>query len=1092
MNYLASSFRKLLRANRIYFIVFLASLLFQGFVIRANAQSSDKVMYYILYDISGSMPKQDSNENIPFLVDRMIKHDSGSQGKVEASFPFRVFFFGSETKNPASVSYDMYATTPNIKKQAENVSDGLAEERAKVKTQAFTHLNSALEAVAEEISKQPALSAGVFIFTDGLMKPGDIDAKEFKKDDEKLDDLATITAIYTRYLKRIDSTMTNLNQAQKPVFIVQSSPIREDGSNILNDYYSIDNIQFKPTGYSPDSLKVSSRFFWLNSVVSIKDKQNAGMLNYFDGFINSASSQITNPLLEKISNESGDEIPKDEFVPKVVLFNWFLFNFTYVKKSLFDKGPSMADKTVETLQVAQKMQVTDKSATLLEALVQLDNRLKSNHYERVEIEEIQKSYDELLKDPQIQILQDEIESYAKASNTLAATSSTPKSYNTPVGEELVSPVQSKQYENLEEAIVLGLADYLIERTKQEAFYVMYETVNQKLLEPIPFLKDTLFHHFYLLISDSTFRPDIVLLKEALQKDIDLLPQNLIIHPKIREKEGLLALAYSYKLVDRLVKKNKLEVAFDSVARYLPQQGQLITSFERGLLFTSEFIGFLSQHNLNTAYGELSNEELTRISKMAAIWFANKHPEILEVRNLNSLADRIKELYRNYDVIVQQIASIEKEFAALNPSGDFEAYAKYKRQLILDLLKHSSDLLLSGITFIEFFADESDLSNIKTKVSAYSRQAKSAVEGWFFIEDKQYAKAIALLLPYIPDITPEIRLESDLSRLKNVKANFDLTKFIKDCEILAEQSAALQAMVDDRFQYFDSRKAAQIHLTKYEAGFLEQLLLVYDFENCVYRIELPPGITFQMLNNASKEIATLFKEGKKHKAQELEDQQKKLASRTANRLKNGKKDKFQKPKKQYKAVLSDKRVIRWLFQYFDFSDLNSDLKQLIAAAGEVSTAKTAEDVKNALSKYALPVASYRIKRYEKNTWTINAYTGMGGSYFVQPDSNNLDAVLFAPIGLEYTPGSIKIGKYNRTSISFFGSLLDVGNVINYRLDNEDNKEERVFTIEKIVSPGAFISIGLFSKVPLSIVAGYQWNPDRVTAALTFDLPLFRIR
>jgi hypothetical protein len=1046
MNYLTRSFRKFLRVNRSYIIVFFACLAFQGFGMRANAQSSDKVKYYILYDVSGSVPSQDTFRNISVLLDRMIGHNSRDTS-IASPVSFELILFGQVPYVTTKKLYDKSVNEADQAAMATLISEELNNIKTTKVVQQYTHLLSALDYVNSLDEEANQATFGVFIFTDGLLKPGDVELKHFRDhhlyphDDSKA---------HSQYIEEIETTIDQLNKRKKPVFIVESAPIRLDHPKDLNDFYPTKEIEFRDMKFFPDTLRISNRLFWINSKVSLQKPENTSLLDYFDHFVIDAMSFIVNQVTNLPAPAASNA-----FIEKALFYDGTVENYKNMKQMIMSKEG--------TTEIATKALMTSEysvSADIIGILESLEGDLKKTDFNRQQIEATYAKFESLFASGEIN--QVAAAAYQHAKENSAALPVTPgdQTFDSPKPTNLNSPEEAKQYENLEEAIVLGLADYLIERTQQEAYYMMYENLNNKLLKPIPYLKDTLFSHFSGLIGDKNFTPNIVLIKEAIQKDVELFPQNLIIHPRLREKEGLLALAYCYTLVDRLIKKDNLEEAFENVAKLLPDPKESITSFERGLLFTSEFIAFLKEHDLNNAYVRPTPEEMTRVSKIAALWFANKHPEILQLRDLDKLAEKIKQLYQGYNLIREQLIAIEAEFKALKPSSDFKDFNAYKRQLILDVLKLSTDLLVSGTDFIRFFADEADMSNINGKIFTYSRQAQSAIEAWFLIEDKEFAKAIALLLPLIPDLSPKT-----LEEIKGIpfKGRINTDDFKKDFNYLKDNQAAIQLIISGSVGSFTNVKDAQAYLQENKITFLEKLL-IRGAGTC-YAVSLPSGMTVSDVINFYEKVEKKLNDSKRYSMDYYETFFSKLSGSSYLTL--------------------------TLFQYVNFGEFNGEAKKLIAVAGEVSTAKTAEEVKNALSKYSLPVASYRIKRNEPDTWTINAYTGVGYSNYGPLDFNNVEPILFAPIGIEYSFLPRK-KQSRRMSISLLASVFDVGNVINYRLNTKGNTEKRVFTIENIISPGGFLCWGLSKKVPLAILAGYQFNPNRLTAALTFDLPLFRIR
>lgn len=162
---------------------------------------------------------------------------------------------------------------------------------------------------------------------------------------------------------------------------------------------------------------------------------------------------------------------------------------------------------------------------------------------------------------------------------------------------------------------------------------------------------------------------------------------------------------------------------------------------------------------------------------------------------------------------------------------------------------------------------------------------------------------------------------------------------------------------------------------------------------------------------------------------------------------------------------------------DSTKILNTLQTLVFVAGEVSDAKNPDDIQKIIAKHTLPVASYKVKRKHVSSFMLTAYPGFGGTAYLKGDSTDYALSITAPIGVEFTRGRF----------SFMLPLFDIGNVIDYRFNsNQDNKSSVSF--ERIVSPGFIVSYGLSNNFPISINAGYQFNLERITIALALDLPL----
>ncbi len=191
---------------------------------------------------------------------------------------------------------------------------------------------------------------------------------------------------------------------------------------------------------------------------------------------------------------------------------------------------------------------------------------------------------------------------------------------------------------------------------------------------------------------------------------------------------------------------------------------------------------------------------------------------------------------------------------------------------------------------------------------------------------------------------------------------------------------------------------------------------------------------------------------------------------------------------------------------------STLSAIIKYGGvmaSIATAKTSDEVEQAIETYALPVGSSRVKKNSNFNIALNAYAGLfigsekiGGIDDTYKIFNAYGVT--APIGISISTG---INKYNKSawSTSLFFSILDIGAPVAFRF--KDDKTEQIPTIQlkDIVSPGIFFSVGL-PRVPIAVNAGWQMgsvlrkidpsvaskasaNYSRISISLLVDIPLF---
>ena len=1064
--------------------------------------SADKIKYYILYDISGSVPNEDRHKNLQALLHQMIRRNGD---KIGSETSFDLIFFGEDPDEPEGLArFDLYDRN---KDDEAGITRELNRRYKEARSQKFTHVQVALDK-AISLSTKFEGSSGFFLFTDGHLKPGDIANSDAHK----------------QYVNKVDATINLLREGGKPVFLIQSSHDPE------SDYDSLQMHKvYKAIG---DSIAVGINSFWVESNVEHGTKSYNLIRREFEKFLNNAHYSIIEAhrtvqeddpmgkiiLLAKIMSlrdkinssealaESPVSVQIDTLFKEAISGLEIKLNDTTIldlRKDrdllrlldyLKDKDDSQNKQQGYLFQGWEKLSTqyllasanhhhtydlfaTSNEKALLDKLEEiLDNTNALSRDQLIVLESViqgltAENYLEKIYESYKKVILENVEPISSISNPTLDF----QLFDVP--SITVEPTENKSEDrNLEEAIILGLTDYLLERTQQEAMFIFFENLHNRVFRPSTYIKDTLFYNVDRLIapnggnSDEIFEPNLVLIKEAFNKDIQQLPQNLSLHPKVRESDGLLSLTYALDLITNLTTGSDLEESFTKLFRNVPNTANGTTTLERGILFTAQFISFLEQHNLVAAYNSLSEKDLDRISKMAAVWFANKYPDIQQIRDLENLTIRIKEIFRSYTLLRDRIENIKKQLENLQPSADFQEYQNYKRALYLDILNNSTDILISGLDVIEHFAKEEDFKEIRSRLHEYQNLTQSAIDAWFKIKEKEYAKAVMLLLPMIPKL-PQVEIPhvDKIESFKRIRIQLDTKKFEKIADSLNKHRTVVTALINK--PPFDSKEQALTYLANNNLLFLKPLVL-----NADHSIGLPNGIDIGSLEVLYREVSKLKISGKK-------------LSKVKTKL-----DSVWTQYPFFDQAIKDRLALYFINQ-LDFKDLTEDLKKLIAVAGEVSTAKSAGDVKNAMSKYAMPVASYRLKRKSRSNWMVNAYVGGGGSLYFKDDIEDKitpELTLNAPVGIEH---SWSVNS-NKMSFSFFMPIIDLGNIINYRIDeikgnSSTSADDRTIKIENVISPGIYAILGLSKRYPFSTGLGYQMNPHRLNFMLAFDLPLFKI-
>jgi len=157
--------------------------------------------------------------------------------------------------------------------------------------------------------------------------------------------------------------------------------------------------------------------------------------------------------------------------------------------------------------------------------------------------------------------------------------------------------------------------------------------------------------------------------------------------------------------------------------------------------------------------------------------------------------------------------------------------------------------------------------------------------------------------------------------------------------------------------------------------------------------------------------------------------------------------------------------------------------------DIVQAKNSDEVNAAIEAAVLPVGSASIKRETSVNIAVNAFIGpnFGWEYLPALKANKWSQVfgLTAPVGVAFSLGNFwgdentKPGANGRTiggkSMSLFVSLIDVGALASYRLQNDSSSVTSQIKLQNIVSPGLFIYYG-FGKTPISLGFGAQYGPQ----------------
>ncbi|MEL6851178.1 MAG: hypothetical protein AAFP92_21845, partial [Bacteroidota bacterium] len=167
--------------------------------------------------------------------------------------------------------------------------------------------------------------------------------------------------------------------------------------------------------------------------------------------------------------------------------------------------------------------------------------------------------------------------------------------------------------------------------------------------------------------------------------------------------------------------------------------------------------------------------------------------------------------------------------------------------------------------------------------------------------------------------------------------------------------------------------------------------------------------------------------------------------------------------------------------------------------DILTAKTSEDIKGVLYRYAVPAGSYRQKRESAFTLELGAFPGLFAAREWLPYETDIPAAwvtgVTAPIGFTlswagrkgsdlsdqqaydhtYKKKKVRSRRLNGWSYSIFLPVIDISAPFSYRWTNGNAQglPENI-SWEQVLAPGAFVVLGI-KKLPISLSAGGQYVP-----------------
>ncbi|RZK75603.1 MAG: hypothetical protein EOO92_15930 [Pedobacter sp.] len=590
----------------------------------------------------------------------------------------------------------------------------------------YSNIHAALEQLLTSIDRKRA--SGIFIFTDGILEQGDYDVStEMLKENGKLNEVKE----YRRYLVDLIAKVKLLTG--KPVFLIQTS------NKPVNAYYAGLEEQAKKSLKDSVSLINSNTVFWLKDT-EIYDPEDINSVNNkaFVDFVARANDMI-------IRSEPEIGVSNDSKIDKSVLLNDVVVLNDFVKKS------GLKPNLGKQLNVIQDL--LDSAVITSPAALDSLHKHKEKWVSAVQIEEIKNYINKITVAELQQILQtlqkkvaDSVPINKIANVNLLNISSSNKVFTSAKLTATTLVSQAKGIKSAEKDIILGVADYVIERAKQEAVYVLMERLNDKVLLKNKALQ-SIFPELTETLKDANNYHDLNLLKEILKRDLVTLPDNIVHSEIYKNQQSLTAMVAMIKLFKNINENQSVELAFKQLVNDLDDLNVPDQELVYSLKFTANVIGYLTTNDLASVYND--KPKLEKLSKLiVALSLDEATLTKINAIDLDNAASVIREIYLQYKLISAQIAEFNKE---IKPSADFDGYRRMRDEAVTDILSRSSDLLFSGNKLLNYLKIKDSLTKDSKVLDAKGikeliRNVNKVKEAYFFFRTKEYTQAAVLMAP----------------------------------------------------------------------------------------------------------------------------------------------------------------------------------------------------------------------------------------------------------------------------------------------------------------------------------------------------------
>ncbi len=176
---------------------------------------------------------------------------------------------------------------------------------------------------------------------------------------------------------------------------------------------------------------------------------------------------------------------------------------------------------------------------------------------------------------------------------------------------------------------------------------------------------------------------------------------------------------------------------------------------------------------------------------------------------------------------------------------------------------------------------------------------------------------------------------------------------------------------------------------------------------------------------------------------------------------------------------------------------------VKVIGELTSADNDNDIAKVLNNYIFSSVNSYSKKELPFSININSYLGYYYGKEAEKVTNNWtqNRGITAPIGLEFS-----FGLKNWGSLGLYVPVLDIGAIMDFKLNYDSTETVPDIRFENIISPGLYVVYGL-PKIPFTFGGGVQYSPQlgkirlegktieprklRWNVFIAFDLPLLNL-